>query len=82
MGVLSGFIATPINYLEMIIDIDIETLFPEGLSDEAISAINDVLSEIAMQRESKHYQQLKRFHEQQQIDFCDPLEPWCRKNPA
>ena len=24
----------------MIIDIDIETLFPEGLSDEAISAIN------------------------------------------
>ncbi|MEI6068705.1 MAG: hypothetical protein WCP96_15290 [Methylococcaceae bacterium] len=64
----------------MIIDIDSETLFPEGLSDEAISAINDVLAEIAMQWECKHYQQLKRFHEQQQIDFCDPLKPWCRKN--
>ena len=66
----------------MIIDIDIETLLPEGLSDEAVSAINDVLVEIAMQWESKHYHQLKRFHELQQIDFCDPLKPWCRKNPA
>jgi len=66
----------------MIIDIDSETLFPDGLSDEAISAINDVLAEIAMQWESQHYDQLKRFREQQQIDFCDPLKPWCRKNPA
>lgn len=66
----------------MIIDIDIETLFPEGLSDEAISAISHVLSEMALQWESKHYHQLKRFHEQQQIDFCDPLKPWRRKNTA
>ena len=66
----------------MIIDIDSETLCPEGLSDQAISAINDVLYEIVMQWESKHYQQLKRFHEQQQIDFCNPLKPWCRKNTA
>jgi hypothetical protein len=66
----------------MIIDIDSETLFPDGLSDEAISAINDVLAEIAMQWESQHYDQLKRFREQQQIDLCDPLKPWCRKNPA
>jgi hypothetical protein len=64
----------------MSIDIDSEMLFPEGLSDEAVSAINDVLHEIAMQWESKHYHQLKRFHEQQQIDFCDPLKPWCRDN--
>lgn len=66
----------------MIIDIDIETLFPEGLSDEAINAISDVLYEIASQWESKNYHQLKRFHEQQQIDFCDPLKPWFRKNIA
>jgi len=66
----------------MIIDIDIETLFPEGLSDEAISAVNDVLYEIVRQWENKHYHQLKRFHEQQQIDFCDPLKPWCRKKIA
>jgi hypothetical protein len=66
----------------MIIDIDIETLFPEGLTNEAISAINDVLHEIAMQWESKHYHQLKQFHDQQQIDFCDPLKPWHRINTA
>jgi len=66
----------------MIIDIDIETLFPEGLSDETVSAINDVLYEIAMQWEGKHYHQLKRFHDQQQIDFCDPLKLWRRKNTA
>jgi len=30
----------------MIIDIDIETLFPEGLSDEANSGISDVLAEM------------------------------------
>jgi len=59
----------------MIIDIDIETLFPEGLSHEAISAISDVLHEIAMQWESKHYYQLKRFQKQQEINFCDPLQP-------
>lgn len=66
----------------MIIDIDIETLFPEGLSDEAISAVSDVLAEIAMQWESNHYNQLKRFRKQQQVDFCDPLQPWRRKNSA
>jgi len=53
--------------------IDIDTLSPEELTNEAISAINDVLYEIAMQWESKHYHQLKQFHDQQQIDFCDPL---------
>jgi DNA-directed RNA polymerase sigma subunit (sigma70/sigma32) len=63
----------------MNIDIDSETLFPEGLSDEAISAISDVLAELARQWESKHYHQLKRFHDQHQIDFYDPLKPWCRK---
>ena len=64
----------------MIIDIDSETLFPEGLSDEAISAISDVLHEIAMQWESKHYYQLKRFQKQQKINFCDPLQPPAQEN--
>ena len=66
----------------MIIDIDIETLFTEGLSDEAISAVSDVLYEIAMQWENKHYHQLKRYEKQQEIEFCDPLNPWLRKNPG
>lgn len=66
----------------MIIDIDIETLFPEGLSDEAISAVSDVLYEIAMQWENRHYHQLKRYRKQQEIEFMDPLKPWLRKNPG
>ena len=66
----------------MSIHIEIETRFPEGLSDEAISAISDVLAEITMQWEGKHYHQLKRFQKQQEINFCDPLQPWRRKNLA
>jgi hypothetical protein len=64
----------------MIIGIDIETLFPEGLSDEALSAINDALHDIAMQWESKHYHQLKRFKKQQEINFCDLLQPPAQEN--
>jgi len=66
----------------MIIDIDIETLFPEGISDEAASTISTVLYEVARQWESTHYYQLKRFHHQQQLDSCDPLQPWRKKNPG
>jgi hypothetical protein len=33
----------------MSIDSDNDALFPEGLSDEAVSAINEVLAEIARQ---------------------------------
>jgi hypothetical protein len=64
----------------MSIDIDSETLFPEGLSDEAVSAINDVLHDIAMQWESKHYHQFKRFQKQQEINFCDLLQPPAQEN--
>ena len=66
----------------MIIDIDTETLFPERLSDEAINAINDVLLEIAMQWESKHYHQLKRYCKGQQVDLFDPRQPWNRRKPV
>lgn len=66
----------------MSIDSDTDALFPEGLSDEAVSAINEVLAEIARQWESQHFHQLKRFHAQQQRDYCDPLKPWRRKNVA
>lgn len=66
----------------MIIDIDSDTLFPDGLSDETISAIADVLYEIAMQWENKHYHPLKRFDKARQVDLFDPLEPWHRQNPG
>jgi hypothetical protein len=54
-------------------------MLPEGLSDEALSAINDVLHEAAIQWESKHYHQLKRFQKQQEINFYDPLHLWRSK---
>lgn len=64
----------------MKIEIDSDTLFPEGLSDEAVSAIHEVFAEIARHWENQHFHQLKRFHAQQQRDCCDPLKPWRRKN--
>ena len=63
----------------MIIEIDTETLFPDGLSDEAINAINAVLLEIAIQWKNKHYHQLNRYYKGQQIDLFDPREPWNRR---
>lgn len=57
----------------MIFDINLETLFPEGLSDEAVSAIADVLMELAFQWESRNYAQISRFRKQQEIGFSEPL---------
>ncbi len=57
----------------MILNIDIESLFPEGLSDETVSAIADVLMELALQWESKNYTQISRYRKQQEIDFSDSL---------
>jgi hypothetical protein len=57
----------------MILDIDIESLFTEGLSDESVSAIADVLMEIALQWESKNYTQISRYRKKQEIEFSDPL---------
>jgi hypothetical protein len=57
----------------MILNIDIESLFPEGLSDETVSAIADLLMELALQWESKNYTQISRYRKQQEIDFSDSL---------
>jgi hypothetical protein len=57
----------------MILNIDMESLFPEGLSDETVSAIADVLMELALQWESKNYTQIARYRKQQEIDFSDSL---------
>lgn len=57
----------------MILGLDIESLFPEGLSDETVSAIADVLMELALQWENKNYTQIIRYRKQQEIEFSDPL---------
>lgn len=66
----------------MMIEIDTETLFPDGLSDEVVSAISAVLYEVASQWENAHYYQLREFDRQQRIRSCDPLQPWRKKNPG
>ena len=60
--------------------IDLETLFPNGVSDETVSAISEVLNEIAQQWESAYFHRL-RDYAQQQADLFDSHLPW-QKRPA
>jgi hypothetical protein len=62
-------------------NLDIETLFPDGLSDETISAISEVLNEIALQWESSHFDRIRRHHSQHQDDLFEQEQPW-KKRPT
>lgn len=61
--------------------LDLETLFPDGLSDEAVCAINALLNEIAQQWESAYFHRIRDYYAQQQADLFDPQQPW-QKRPA
>lgn len=61
--------------------IDYETLFPEGISDEAANAVCDLLYEIAGQWENHFYHQIKQYQKQHEVDNRDPLQPWRKKVP-
>ena len=61
--------------------IDLETLFPNGVSDETVSAISEVLNEIAQQWESAYFHRLRDYYAQQQADLFDSHLPW-QKRPA
>jgi hypothetical protein len=60
-------------------NLDIETLFPDGLTDETVSAIREVLNEIALQWESYYFDRIRRYHSQHQPDLFEPEQPWRRK---
>jgi hypothetical protein len=60
-------------------NLDIETLFPDGLTDETASAISDVLQELTLCWESRYLHQIRRYHDQRQADLFDPEQPWRRK---
>jgi hypothetical protein len=60
--------------------IDLDDLFPEGLSDETIRAITDLLHELVMQWESHYLQRLYEYRQKQQLDLFDPDQPWLRKS--
>ena len=56
--------------------IDLETLFPNDLTDETVSAISDLLYEIAQQWEGAYFPRIRRYQAQQQVDLFDPEQPW------
>lgn len=59
--------------------IDLDTLFPEGLSDETVSAVAELLNDIAQQWESRYFQRIRGYQTRQQADLFDPEQPWRRK---
>jgi hypothetical protein len=59
--------------------IDLETLFPEDLSDEAVGAIAALLNDLAMQWESRYFHRIRDYQARQQLDLFDPGAPWRRK---
>ncbi len=59
--------------------IDLETLFPDGLTDETVSALSDLLHEIAQQWESAYFHRIRDHRAKHQADLFDPAQPWQRK---
>lgn len=59
--------------------IDLDTLFPEGLSDETVSAVAELLNDIAQQWESRYFHRIRSDQARQQTDLFDPEQPWRRK---
>ena len=54
---------------------DLDTLFPEGLSDETITAIAELLNELASQWESRHFYRIRSYQTRQQLDLFDADQP-------
>ena len=61
--------------------LDLDTLFPEGLSDETIVAVAELLNDLAMQWESRYFHRLRSYPARQQANLFDAEEPWRRKVP-
>jgi hypothetical protein len=61
--------------------IDLDTLFPDDLSDEAVMAIAELLYDLAMQWESHYLHRIHAYRQRQQLDLFDPDQPWLRKSP-
>jgi hypothetical protein len=59
--------------------IDLDTLFPEGLSDDTVTAVAELLNDLAMQWESRYFHRIRTHHARQQTDLFDPDQPWRRK---
>jgi len=61
--------------------LDLDALFPEGLSDETITAVAEVLNELANQWESHYFQRIRAYQAQPQLDLFNHEEPCRRRTP-
>lgn len=62
-------------------NLDLETLFPEGLSDDTVCAVAELLNELANQWESRYFHRIRAYQARQQRDLFDAEEPWRHKVP-
>jgi hypothetical protein len=61
--------------------LDLDALFPEGLSDETIMAVAELLNELANQWENRYFHRIRAYQAPPQLDLFDPEEPWRRRTP-
>ncbi len=61
--------------------IDLDTLFPKGLSDETVSAVAELLNDLAHKWESRYFHRIRSYQAEQQLDLFHTEEPWRRKVP-
>ena len=61
--------------------IDLDTLFPDGLSDDTVTAVAELLNELANHWESHYFQRIRAHQARAQSDRFDAIEPWRRKRP-
>lgn len=61
--------------------LDLDSLFTEGLSDETVTAVAELLNELANHWESHYFQRIRAHQARAQSDLFDAMEPWRRKVP-
>jgi len=61
--------------------LDLDALFPEGLSDETVTAVAELLNELANHWESRYFQRIRAYQARAQSDLFDAIDPWRREIP-
>jgi hypothetical protein len=61
--------------------LDLDSLFPEGLSDETVTAVAELLNELVNQWESRYFKRIRAHQANQQVDLFDAMQPWRREIP-
>lgn len=56
-------------------NIDLDTLFPDGISDEAAAVVSDLLWQLISAWETRFFIPLCRYHDSRRPP-CDPHQPW------